>query len=243
MSTSPDDRDELRHAEYVLGVLDADARAAVEQEVRSDAAAATAVAQWQRHLNPLAEDVPGVAPPAYVWARILHSLGLAETPTRSAPERSSWWDNLRLWRWLGAGASLVAAAAIVVAVLTPRAPVPAPAAAPAGYMVATIAQDNGQPGWTATMDPQHASMVVVPASPPAVQPGRSTELWLIPPGQKPIALGVFPTDRPATMHLAPAIVAQLSDRALLAVSVEPPGGSPTGQPTGPVIAKGAIAGA
>ena len=28
--------------------------------------------------------------------------------------------------------------------------------------------------------------------------------------------------------------------AALAVSVEPPGGSPTGQPTGPVIAKGTI---
>lgn len=241
MATSPDDRDELRHAEYVLGVLDADARAAVEQEVRSDAAAAAAVAQWQRHLTPLAEDVAEVVPPAYVWARILHSLGLTETPSGSRPSRGSWWDSLDLWRWLGIGASLVAAAAIVFTVLTPRAPTPV--VAPAGYMVATIAQDNGQPGWTATMDPQHASMVVVPAAPPTVQANRSTELWLIPPGEKPISLGVFPTDRPATLRLSPAVVARLSERALLAVSVEPPGGSPTGQPTGPVIAKGTIAGA
>ncbi|MGN2246214.1 anti-sigma factor domain-containing protein [Frateuria sp. GZRR35] len=241
MATTPDNRDELRHAEYVLGVLDAHARAAVEQEVRSDAAAAQAVLQWQRHLTSMAEDVPEVAPPAYVWARILHSLGLTEAAPRSAPERSSWWDSLNLWRWVGIGASLVAAAAIVFTVLTPRAPTPV--VAPAGYMVATIAQDNGQPGWTATMDPQHARMVVVPAAPPPVQANRSTELWLIPPGEKPISLGVFPTDRPTTLRLSPAIVARLSNRALLAVSVEPPGGSPTGQPTGPVIAKGAIAGA
>jgi len=39
------------------------------------------------------------------------------------------------------------------------------------------------------------------------------------------------------------MVARLGPTALLAVSVEPPGGSPTGQPTGPVIAKGAIGGA
>ncbi|TAN00659.1 MAG: hypothetical protein EPN40_03600, partial [Rhodanobacteraceae bacterium] len=36
------------------------------------------------------------------------------------------------------------------------------------------------------------------------------------------------------------LVARLDPTAALAVSVEPPGGSPTGQPTGPVIAKGAI---
>lgn len=240
MSTSPDNRDELRHAEYVLGVLDAEARAAVAAEVRHDAAAANAVAQWQRHLVPLTEDISDVPPPAYVWARILHSLGLTDAPPRTTVAPTSWWNNLRLWRWVGVGATLAAAAAIVIAVVTPRSP--SPVTAPAGYMVATIAQDNGVPGWTATMDPQHASMVVVPASPPRIQTGRSTELWLIPPGEKPIALGVFPTDRPATMHLPPAIVAQLSARALLAVSLEPPGGSPTGQPTGPVIAKGGIAG-
>jgi anti-sigma-K factor RskA len=36
------------------------------------------------------------------------------------------------------------------------------------------------------------------------------------------------------------MLARLGPTAALAVSVEPAGGSPTGQPTGPVIAKGAI---
>jgi hypothetical protein len=36
------------------------------------------------------------------------------------------------------------------------------------------------------------------------------------------------------------MLARLGPTAALAVSVEPVGGSPTGQPTGPVIAKGAI---
>src|ERR1700692_3655656 len=43
-----------------------------------------------------------------------------------------------------------------------------------------------------------------------------------------------------TLALESAMLARLGPTAALAVSVEPVGGSPTGQPTGPVIAKGAI---
>ncbi len=47
-------------------------------------------------------------------------------------------------------------------------------------------------------------------------------------------------DKPTTIALDSAMLARLGPTAALAVSVEPLGGSPTGQPTGPVIAKGAI---
>ena len=50
-------------------------------------------------------------------------------------------------------------------------------------------------------------------------------------------------DKPTTLALDPTLLAQLGPTAALAVSVEPIGGSPTGQPTGAVIAKGAISGA
>jgi anti-sigma-K factor RskA len=44
------------------------------------------------------------------------------------------------------------------------------------------------------------------------------------------------------MHaqLAAEIAAALRQGTVLAISVEPAGGSPTGQPTGPVIASGAL---
>ncbi|MET0935365.1 MAG: anti-sigma factor, partial [Luteibacter sp.] len=67
-STFESDKDNLRYAEYVLGLLDADARAAVAREVETNAEAAAAVALWQRHLTPLAIEVTDVAPPAHVWA-------------------------------------------------------------------------------------------------------------------------------------------------------------------------------
>lgn len=233
--------DDLHHAEYVLGVLDADARAAVEQEMRNNPQAATTVALWQRQLTPLADDIDAVAPAPYVWARIHDALGLATTPAALPRLHPSLWENLRLWRWLGIGASVVASACLVVMFALPRVTT-TPSTINAGYMAATITQDNGVTGWTATMDLQHARMIVVPATPAAFARGRTPELWLIPSGGKPISLGVIARDKPTSIALRTELLTRLSAQALLAVSIEPSGGSPTGQPTGPVVAKGAISG-
>lgn len=241
---SADDREDLRHAEYVLGVLDADARAALEREIARDPNAAAEVARWQKHLLPLAEDVAPVAPPDYIWARIRSGLGFAglEARTIVEPERPSLWQNAALWRWFALGAGMVAAGCIALLVLLPRAPSAPPASQQIAYVTARIQQDNGLPGWTATLDTAHARLVLVPAAPNAMPAGRVPELWLIPPGGKPIAVGVFAADKATTLNLSRDLLAKVNARALLAVSVEPPGGSPTGQPTGPVIGKGALHG-
>jgi anti-sigma-K factor RskA len=237
MNTSADDgNDELRYAEYVLGVLDADARAAVAHEVATTSEAAVAVALWQRRLMPLADEIDELTPAPNVWTRIHDTLQLA-TPDRAQP-RKGLWDNLQLWRWLGIGASALAVALLVVVSLPRTARTPTVVSA--GYMASTIQQDNGSTGWIATMDLEHARMVVVPAMPVAFAKGRAPELWLIPAGGKPISVGMIARDKPVTLTLDPALLAQLGPTAALAVSVEPMGGSPTGQPTGPVIGKGAI---
>ncbi len=241
MNTPADqDNSQLRYAEYVLGVLDADARAAVAHEVETSSAAAVAVDLWQRRLLPLADAIPEVTPAPYVWARIHDALQLAAPARAAQPQRRGLWNNLPLWHWLGIGASALAVALLVVVMLprtNPRAPVQAEGLA---YMASTIQQDNGTTGWTATMDLHHARMVVVPATPVALAPGRAPELWLIPAGKNPVAVGMIARDKPPTIALDPAMLARLGPPAALAVSVDPPGGSPTGQPTGPVIAKGAI---
>jgi anti-sigma-K factor RskA len=243
MSTTPEDTDpDIRYAEYVLGVQDADTRAALARELEGSPAAAAAVAAWERRLAPLADEVPPVAPPAYLWPRIEDALGLRRTPAAGRAPPTGLWHNLALWHWIGIGASLATAALLVVLLTPPRAPpsAPPPVAAPAGYLVSALQQDSGTTGWTATVDLGRGRLVVVPATATAFAPGRAPELWLIPAGQKPIALGMIAPDHPTTLTLPAATLAQLAATGLLAVSVEPPGGSPTGQPTGPVIAKGAI---
>lgn len=241
---SNDDREDLRHAEYVLGVLDADARTALEREIARNPGDAAEVARWQKHLLPLAEDVAPEAPPDYVWARIRSALGFAgfEPRATAEPQRPSLWQNAALWRWFALGAGMVAAACIALLIALPRAPSAPAAANQIAYVTARIQQDNGLPGWTATLDTAHARLVLVPAAPNAIPTGRVPELWLIPPGGKPIAVGVFAPDRATTLKLPRDLLAKVNARALLAVSVEPPGGSPTGQPTGPVIARGSLQG-
>ena len=236
---TPDD-DDLRYAEYVLGVLDAVARAAVEQEMAGSPQVVAAVSRWQQRLLPLAEEIGPSSPPAYVWARIRADLHLAE-PAGKARPRTSWWDNLALWRWFGIGAGALAAASIAL-MLTTSQPVTTPPAISASYMASTLQQDNGSTGWTATMDLQHARMIVVPAGPETLAPGKSPELWLIPAGHKPISLGLIASNKPTSIALPAQLLSQLSATAVLAVSVEPAGGSPTGQPTGTILAKGAIIG-
>jgi anti-sigma-K factor RskA len=238
MTMADDDPNNLRYAEYVLGVLDADARAAIAHEVATADEAAEAVALWQRRLSPLAQILPEVIPSDPVWTQIRRKLRWDETSgTRSV----GFWGTARPWRWLSLGSSLVAACCVFFLL---KGPVPQrPPAVPVGLMVSSIRQDNGVTDWTATVDLDRKQILVVPASSPAVPSGRSTQLWLIPAGRAPISVGVFAPDHPVALPLSAELLAQLGPTAALAVSLEPQGGSPTGQPTGAVIAKGTISGA
>ena len=68
--------------------------------------------------------------------------------------------------------------------------------------------------------------------------GKSLELWALPPGQAPRSLGVVAAQEKQTVKLKTAADSSLGDVALLAISLEPSGGSPTGAPTGPVLYTG-----
>ena len=82
-------------------------------------------------------------------------------------------------------------------------------------------------------------MLVLPVS-AVIPPDKTAELWLIPPGDKPHSLGVVDVSHPVSVTIPPTLRNAVTLKAAMAISVEPPGGSPTGQPTGPVIAKGGI---
>ena len=69
---------------------------------------------------------------------------------------------------------------------------------------------------------------------------RVPELWLIPADGKPRPVGLLHADQTVTLTLPPDLAVFAKNNAVLAVSLEPPGGSPTGQPTGPVIATGKL---
>jgi anti-sigma-K factor RskA len=71
--------------------------------------------------------------------------------------------------------------------------------------------------------------------------GKSLELWVLPKRGAPRSLGLVSNAPGDTLIRIAADDARVRDASALAVSLEPAGGSPTKQPTGPVLGSGVIA--
>jgi len=215
---------ELLAAEYALGVLAGTERTAAAQRVARDRAFAALVAAWEERLAPWTAELPEVAPPPQVWERIAAQL------FGSQRQRPRFWQSLMFWRGFGIVSALATACLAVLLYLS--------AATQRAELVASI-EGDGQRIFVAVIDVKRAVIAVVPAA-YRPDPTRVPELWLIPPGGKPLPLGVLPTDRPTQIAIPATFADQARRDASLAVSLEPPGGSPTGQPTGPVIGSGKL---
>jgi len=216
--------DELLAAEYALGVLAGAERDAAERRVARDGAFARMVEAWDERLAPWAADIEEMPAPPQVWGAIVEALPLA-------PQRASLWENLALWRSLAVAAGALAACCIGVIVYLAVQPPGAP-------LMASI-DGGGRHHFVATIDPRRATVAVAPANYSA-DPARVPELWLIPADGKPHALGLLRADQSVTITIPAALLPHLNHAATLAVSLEPPGGSPTGAPTGPVIGAGKL---
>lgn len=70
--------------------------------------------------------------------------------------------------------------------------------------------------------------------------GRALEMWLIAGDNAPVSLGVWPKGQANAVLDIPADLALQMAGGVLAVSDEPEGGSPTGAPTGDVLAVGQV---
>ena len=223
--------------EYVLGVLDVEERRTAAARIASDRAFAAEVTWWENRVESLVAAIAPVVPPAYVWERIRAAIGHERaSPARTPPREESPWQRVNFWRWLSAGA-LALAAASMVALFFGRREAPAPTA-PAP-LVAVMVLDSGAPAFVATIDRARGTMVVTPVSTWA-DAQHVPELWLIPPNDKPHSLGVVDTAKSITVNIPADLRRVIDPASIVAISVEPAGGSPTGQPTGPVVAKGGI---
>jgi anti-sigma-K factor RskA len=221
--------DKLVAAEYVLGVLGAAERRQAQQRLAHDQAFANEVAFWEERLGAFADTVAPVAPPDRAWTRIARAVR-ARDPSAA---RESLWQSLVFWRSFAIGSAALAAASIGTLTFIAISP------APRAPMLATLGASSGQPNFVAAVNAGGTSLLVVPAALLTSDP-RAMELWLIPAGDKPHSLGLIEPGRPVRLDVPRDLVARINADAALAVSMEPPGGSPTGQPTGPVIASGKL---
>ena len=102
--------------------------------------------------------------------------------------------------------------------------------------MAVFADEASQALWIISADVERGRLI---AETPGVQPAaddRVYELWALPAGGTPMSLGVLRTASGRyESDLTPSLVAAVEESLGLAISLEPPGGSPTGVPTGPVV--------
>lgn len=220
---SPELREKLA-AEYVLGTMPALVRQRFERLLAADSELRRAVEDWHARFDPIDYGAPVHEPPAHVWGAIERRLALARQPAR----RTGWLDSLAFWR--GATIAAAALAAAIVLYVAVR-PAPAPAT-----VVAILNDDKGEPGWIVVGREHGADVEVAPVRQIATDAAHAFELWAIA-GGAPHPLGLLQPKPGQKLSVAAALVPA---NGMLAVSLEPAGGSPTGLPTGPVQYKGAV---
>jgi len=192
---------------------------------------------------------PLLTPPAAAPARLAPSADVIDLASR-----------VRRWRGLAIVAGALAAglaALIVVSQADPGlfppggfhipqlvaqgpAPKPSAASAPGIRFVGVLQQDPTAPAFLLTIDPAGRTLTVrrVAARPDA---DHSYQLWLIAPNSAtPQSLGVVGASEYTQSPLPADFDAEAMRAATYAVSFEPPGGSKTGAPTGPILFTGKL---
>ncbi|WP_295044901.1 anti-sigma factor [uncultured Paracoccus sp.] len=216
--------DDVLAAEFVLGGLPADQQAGLARRAERDPGFARLVAEWEERLAPMAEGfIPADLPPAVKRALDLRLFG-------QAPVRRGIWSSLGFWRGLAG----VATAAILLAVILPD----LQPASPGDRLAASLTAEGSGVTYLVLYDSATGSVSLAHMSGDPVE-GRDFQLWIARGAEAPVSLGVIPagvsTRVPVTND---QIRALMTTAAHMAISLEPPGGSPTGQPTGPVLAVG-----
>lgn len=249
---------DLLAAEYALGTLRGGARRRLQRYAEQDVTIRRSMEEWQQRLEPMAELVPARMPSAAVWDAIEQRLGIAaaRTPAPSRPPvpaaaagrpARGWFDSLAFWRGWGIGATALAAIAVAVAV---RSLLPFGAVTPQGAQtvaqqpeaevshVAVLNNKDAQPVMLVAWDEAHATMTLHRIGDTQLPPERAMQLWGIPASGHPVSLGMLPNSGNGKV---PARQQRPESYAALAISIEPPGGSPNPNgPSGPVVFSGKL---
>ena len=209
------DDDGALAAEYVMGLISAQERKAVEARMGQDRAFAVQVAAWEAYFAGLNEDYGTVHPSRRVKTQI---------DKRLFATQGAWFGT-----WIKAGlATAMTLAVVVIAVLTFN---------PAGdaRFVAQLDSDESAFGFAVSVGDRSGGVDIALTS-GELRPDRVFELWVISDDGLPRSLGTF--NQSGQLPTIQGI--EMQGGTILAVSLEPLGGSPTGSPTGPVVAAGAL---
>ena len=235
--------DEIRAAELALGILDGADLAEARARVERDSVFAADVAKWDERFAPLLGEIASAEPGSDLWPGIERALDASVPDDANVLQLHR---SVRQWRGL-AGLATAASVALVVWLVPPllreqpphHASPPSTSSVAEPMLIASLA-DEDQPGAAAITFLAGARELVVSAAAINKPIGRDAELWIIPEGGQPISLGVVDLSVAARRRLDPGLAARFRAGATVALTIEPLGGSPNGQPTGPIIAAGSL---
>ncbi len=212
MTQDKDDDDALA-AEFVIGLLDHTERETVKNRITQDAGFERRVHVWAEHLENLNADYAEAVAPRRIKNRVDQTLfGSPRSPRI-------------FWKTLGLIATAaVLAIALGVQLLTPD----------QSFELQAQLEGSDPPFGVSVAVDRDTDLIEVRVTEGDLPPDGTLELWLLPEDGAPQSLGTFDARTEMTNALAGALQAG----ATLAVSQEPFGGSPTGLPTGPVLAVG-----
>jgi anti-sigma-K factor RskA len=234
MSRLPNDLEALA-GELALGTLEgAELQRALQLEAR-DAVFREAVIAWRLRLAPLDETAAPLTPTPSLWARIEAGLSAPRSPSAPAePSRlARLWDSLNFWRPLGlAGGMAGLVLAAVLAVTVARGPI-------TPVYVAVLNTSEGRAAAVVNVY-SNGQVTLIPLEDISVPQGRIIEVWTLQTREQgPVSIGRI--DRARTLKLDLKNLRKPEANHLFELTLEPPGGSPTGKPTGPILMKGLTA--
>ena len=252
---TPEDRDAAA-GEYVLGTLAEADRDAVEAAMAEDAALRAAVYAWQDRLLALSVRTPAIETPPF-GERLARSIEAADRSAASTPAsapapasasppatgrpaagaasrptapRPRWWQRPAPWQLVS---GLAVAASLFLAVLLVGGP-SGPPAAGARYLALLQSPEDRATGWIVEIEANRELRLVPVGTPAAAPPGRALQFWTKPKdASAPTSLGLVQAGQ--ALRLPVSRLPGVGSEQLFEITVEPAQGSPTGQPTGPIL--------
>lgn len=226
MNYLTEERKNALASEYVLGTLQGRARVRFQALLMQHRSMRHVLWQWESRLNTLGGSLPAVAPRPELWQKIQRQLGFndAELPANVVrmPQAPAKPTQTRTWQWL-TGAATAAALVLAVFVVIPQAP-----SERTETQIAVVQSEKAQALWSIELG--KSELVVTATDNFKALPDQDYELWMVAAdGRPPVSLGLLPKQGKLTLPRN-ALLDQVKIAAL-AVSLEPLGGSPNGQPT------------
>lgn len=219
--------------EYVLGTLDAAERADVARRRGTNRELDAAIRDWERRLGPLDAECPEQAPPAGLFASIEKRLFPDEVSSQAGGGSLIVMLEARARRWRNRAIAASALAACLTLAIALRETVFSPRSQ---SYVAVFHRDDELPSFMMTIDLSTREVTVRPVG-ATRQPGKTYQLWIASEqlGPRPRSLGLIGDGSAPGQALLTAYEPALLSKATFGVSLEPAGGSPTGQPTSPAL--------